>query len=104
MSDQRVLNGSGDLGIDAEIRWYIDERVTLIKICKSGLYQIKTQDGKLFSVPKRNLETLKEYFMRLASPLRYVDLSGWTIEPAQDLMPQYGLDLEKELIAALCRM
>lgn len=49
------LNGNGDLGIDPEIRPYIDQVVDIVKRCKSGLYQIRTSDLRLFSVPKSNL-------------------------------------------------
>jgi len=51
-----ILNGDGDLAMDGHIRPYIQTTVEVVKITKSGLYQIRTHDGKLFSVPKRNLD------------------------------------------------
>lgn len=52
----RILNGSGDLGIDGQIRPFIGQYVQFQKVCKSGLHQIRTETGELFSVPKRNLD------------------------------------------------
>lgn len=49
------LNGSRDLAMDGDIRPYIGQLVDLVKITKAGLYQIRTSDGQLFSVPKYNL-------------------------------------------------
>jgi hypothetical protein len=52
------LNGAGDLMFDGEIKPYVYTDVEVIRVCKSGLYQIKTHDGTLLSVPKRNLTPL----------------------------------------------
>jgi hypothetical protein len=52
------LNGLYDLGLEAQIRPYIGTVVEIVKQTKAGLYQIKTHDGKLFSVPKRNLDPI----------------------------------------------
>ncbi len=51
-----VLNGNGDLAIEAVFRPYIGKQVEIVKVTKGGLYQIRTSDGKLLSVPKRNLD------------------------------------------------
>lgn len=100
-----VLNGFSDIGIDPDIRRYINRVVRVEKKCKSGLYYIKTTDGKFFSVSKGNLETPTEYFDRCSAPP--VDLSGWTVEATQDLQAQHGLDLgeqiTKALIANICK-
>ena len=53
-----TLNGRGDLAFDGEIKPYIRTEVTLVKITKSGLYQVRALDGTLLSVPKRNLDGL----------------------------------------------
>jgi len=58
ISEFPILNGSGDLGIDGAIRPYIGQQVSFVKVCRSGLYQIQTEDGRYFSVPKRNLTNL----------------------------------------------
>ena len=58
ISEFPILNGSGDLGIDGAIRPYIGQQVQFLKVCKSGLYQILTDDGHSFTVPKRNLTEL----------------------------------------------
>jgi len=55
------LNGEGDLGIYGDIRPYIYKMVYIIKVCKSGLYQVKSEDGYIFSVPKYNLGLPKYY-------------------------------------------
>lgn len=94
-----VLNGFSDIGIDPDIRRYIGTSVTLIKKCKSGLYYIGTSDGKFFSVPKGNLETPEQYSERCS--MNPVDLSGWTVEAAENLQTQHSLDLGKDLTAAL---
>lgn len=54
---QRVwLNGDGDLAMDGSLRPYIGTEVEILRVTKSGLYQIRTHDGKCFSVRKRNLD------------------------------------------------
>ena len=50
-----VLNGRGDLAMDGALRPYIGASVVVLKITRAGLYQIRAADGKLLSVPKRNL-------------------------------------------------
>ncbi len=56
-----ILNGSGDLLMhDGALRTYLNKSVECIKKCKSGLYYIKTHDGKYFTVYKRNLNTDEE--------------------------------------------
>jgi hypothetical protein len=50
------LNGRRDLAWESELRPYIGSRVEIVKTCKSGLIQIRTSDGGLYSVPKRNLD------------------------------------------------
>ncbi len=50
------VNGLGDLGMTH--KELIGQTVELVKICKSGLYQIKDAIGKLHSIPKRNLKEL----------------------------------------------
>lgn len=49
------LNGNGDLAMLADCKPYIGEFVEWVKTCKSGLIQVRTTDGNLISVPKRNL-------------------------------------------------
>lgn len=93
------LSGRGDLGIDPEIRPYLRKEVEVLKKCKSGLYFIKTNDGKLFSVPKSNLETAEQIKERLNRPPP--DFSDWTIEETVELEAQIGLDLEQELVNIL---
>ena len=57
--NQRVLlNGARDLAFEGEIRPYLYTPVEIVKHTKAGLYQIRTHDGSLFSVPKYNLEPL----------------------------------------------
>ena len=51
-----MLNGAGDLAMESVFRPYIGQPVEIVKITKGGLYQIRTSDGKLLSVPKRNLD------------------------------------------------
>lgn len=53
------LNGHGDLAMDGEICPYIGQLVEWVKLCKSGLIQIRTNDRKLFSVPQRNLTDIQ---------------------------------------------
>lgn len=50
-----ILNGNRDLGQDDEIRVYIDKRVEILRITPFGMIEIRTEDGKLFRVPRRNL-------------------------------------------------
>ena len=94
-----ILNGMNDIGIDPDIRRYINNVVRVEKKCKSGLYSIRTIDGKHFSVPKGNLETSTEYFDRRST--KPAPLVGWTVEPAKDLQATYGLDLGEKLTQAL---
>lgn len=53
-----VLNGAGDLAMDGDIRPWIGSIVQIVKKTKSGMYQIRTNGGDLYSVPKRNLDVL----------------------------------------------
>ena len=50
-----ILHGNGDLGCNRELRKYIGTLVSVVQKNKSGTYQVRTDDGKLISVPKRNL-------------------------------------------------
>ena len=52
------VNGLCDLGMSH--KKLIGQTVELVKICKSGLYQIKDKDGHLHSIPKRNLDSIEE--------------------------------------------
>ena len=56
--DTVILSGRGDLGITRAIRKHLDGPVVIVKITKSGLYQVQAPDGSLWSVPKRNLDPL----------------------------------------------
>jgi hypothetical protein len=49
------INGAGDLMFDRSFGKHIGESVTVIKRCKSGLYQVQTSDGPK-SFAKRNLD------------------------------------------------
>jgi hypothetical protein len=50
-----VLNGTRDLGFDGAIKPYLWQEVEFVRVCKSGLIQVKAVDGTLLSVPRRNL-------------------------------------------------
>jgi hypothetical protein len=101
-----ILNGWGDLASDPTIRKYIGKAVELVKICNSGLFQIKTSDDKLFSVRKGNLDDPDDMRMAridaFANRLQGKDpLEGWTFEVANDLKGVHGIDLEEELVKAM---
>jgi hypothetical protein len=55
-----MLNGNGDLSMLDEVKPYIGKPVEWVKVCKSGLIQIRAEDGTLLSVPKRNLDVLRD--------------------------------------------
>ena len=50
------LNGRGDLGIYSDVKDYIGQLVWFVKVTKAGMVQVRGYDGKLVSVPRRNLE------------------------------------------------
>lgn len=50
-----ILNGHRDLGQDGRIRYYIGQHVEILHRLKNGLFEIVTDDGKLFHVAKYNL-------------------------------------------------
>lgn len=58
MTPTHKLNGNGDLAFDGDLRPYIGHEVEFVKVTKSGLIQVRGADGKLVSVPKRNLDPL----------------------------------------------
>lgn len=51
-----VLTGKNDLAMVGEIKPYVGQVVERVKVCKSGLIQVRTADGTLLSVPRSNLE------------------------------------------------
>jgi hypothetical protein len=51
-----TLSGRGDLGIEREKRPYVGQQVTAVKVTKSGLVLVRTDDGKEFPVPAANLD------------------------------------------------
>jgi hypothetical protein len=53
------INGCGDLMMDRSMGKHIGEKVTVIKRCKSGLYQVHTTDGPK-SFAKYNLDPTLE--------------------------------------------
>lgn len=56
--DKVRVNRSGDLFMEAEARPFIEQVVEVVKITKGGLYQIRLPDGRVYSLPKRNLDLL----------------------------------------------
>lgn len=52
------VNGLFDLGMTH--KELIGQTVELVKIHKSGLYQIKDNDGHLHNIPKCNLDSIEE--------------------------------------------
>jgi len=50
-----LLKGHGDFGIYSETKPYIGALVEFVKITKAGRIQIRTLDGKLFTVDKKDL-------------------------------------------------
>lgn len=55
--DIAVVNNSGDLYCDAGAREFINQPVTIVKVCKSGLYLVSLNScpNKTFSLAKKNL-------------------------------------------------
>ena len=101
-----ILNGMGDLAMEHGIRKHIRTEVEVIKKTKSGLYYIRTSDGKFFSVPKFNLDTAEEVAERMARPPMTPEqcqawAKQWRIEPTEDLKPTHGLDVEDEMTKRL---
>lgn len=90
------LNGSRDIAFEWPMGRYIGEPIEVLKKCKSGLYYIKTEDGKLWTVSKGNIDTAEAHQAREdrrngKAPKLTLD-SGWTVEATVDLPGQYGLD------------
>jgi hypothetical protein len=53
--DKAVINSHRDLMMDRSKGKWINHQVTIVKLCKSGLYQVQTSDGTLISLSKYNL-------------------------------------------------
>jgi len=58
--DTVTLNSYGDIRMDRSKGKWVGSAMAVVKVCKSGLYQVKTSDGTLLSVPKSNLDPLHE--------------------------------------------
>lgn len=55
MTIKTILNGYRDLAQDDRIRRYIGQHVEILHRLQNGLFEIVTDDGKVFHVAKYNL-------------------------------------------------
>lgn len=77
--DRVKVNDNGDLGVNCEARPLIGREVVIVKITKAGLYQVALDDGRAYSLPKRNLDPLPEAEKRTIAGLEFERVAGdWT--------------------------
>jgi len=54
------LTGDGDLGMSGELRGFIYDKtpLTLMRLTRGGMAIVKSDDGKEYSVPPRNVREI----------------------------------------------
>ncbi len=56
-----ILNGTGDLGMDSNVRKYISTEVLIVDKQKNGLFTILNYDNQMIrNIPKRNFTRIED--------------------------------------------